>query len=304
MKRSEALLVAGPLHNNEPTADEVIGDLEQFPVEGVGTYRVPHEAPKGIRFLGYTEDGEEFGSELGGHFPGDKDSKDPEDRVAARMCSDLHPVAHWLGIDIHDSPSKNANFVAASNVTAPEQLGLALALGLDKVAVLHDYPFFRSFPRFVSVETTRDPINNPLSCPAHWRTQLKQIVNLGQSGLRRLFEQDGHNLTYYRGVSIPLIGQSALSIAQVERLERIPVSGECFEEIELPGDLATLLGVENRATSIRTWNHMNNAKERPDLGVTHEGIQRRAFFGSLFVAVAPPIKINETTLRFEAEKSR
>jgi hypothetical protein len=82
------LVVAGPLHNNEPTAIEVIEHLDQFRIPGVLPYRVPHEAPVGIRFLGH--------SELGAHFPGDRNSSDPEDRVAARMVADLQPVACGL----------------------------------------------------------------------------------------------------------------------------------------------------------------------------------------------------------------
>jgi hypothetical protein len=258
------LVVSGPLHNNEPTGAEVVTYVKQQPIERVLPYLVPHEALPGERFAGV--------SELGTHFPGNKNSDDPEDRVAAQMEEDLGPVADRLGVDIHDSPLKNANYVAVASATTPEQLALAVALELDKVVVVGNYPYFERFPRFISVETTRDPLNNPFSRPEY--------------------------LTYYAKTPIPLIGAHALTMAQVERLEHIPFSGETFEKVELPLDIADTLGVSGKVTRVGTWGHMNNAKERSDLGVTNEGIQRREFFGSVFVEINAPIATSGAMLQF------
>lgn len=284
------LIVSGPLHNNEPTAAEVIEFVGRHPIQGVFPYLVPHEALVGMRFKGSRE--------LGAHFPGDRDSDDPEDRVAARMVADLQPVAYWMGVDLHDSPLRNANFLCVADTSAPEQLGLAVVLGIDKVMVTHGYPFFKSFPRFVSVETTRDPINNPLSRPEHWHRQLETIARLGINGLRRMFEQKNDGLTYVCKILIPLIGRNALSMAQVVQLEHIPFNGEAFEKVELPIEVAELLGIGDRITTIGTWGHVNNAKERPDLGVTHEGVQRREYFGSVFVEIGAPATVDDTILHF------
>jgi hypothetical protein len=284
------LVVSGPLHNNEPTGAEVVTYVKQQPIEGVLPYLVPHEALPGERFAGV--------SELGTHFPGNKNSDDPEDRVAAQMEEDLGPVADRLGVDIHDSPLKNANYIAVASATTPEQLALAVALELDKVVVVGNYPYFERFPRFISVETTRDPLNNPFSRPEYWHGQLKGIAEIGVGGLRRLFECQRGDLTYYAKTPIPLIGAHALTMAQVERLEHIPFSGETFEKVELPPDIAVTLGVSGKVTRVGTWGHMNNAKERSDLGVTNEGIQRREFFGSVFVEINAPIAASGATLQF------
>lgn len=284
------LVVSGPLHNNEPTAAEIISYVEQHPIRGVLPYLIPHEAPVGMRHKGP--------SELGCHFPGSTDSEDPEDRVAARMEEDLHPVAGCLGVDPHDSPLKNANFLCVPSTVTPEQLALAVALDLDKVVVAHGYPFFRSFPRFASVETTRDPVANPLSRPEHWHGKLSQIAAIGIVGLRRLFEAHGNDLTYFAKTLIPLIGKDALTLAQVEQLERIPSSGETFEKVELPLEVAETLGVGGRITRVESWNHMNNSAVRPSLGTTGEGVPRREYFGAIFVEIDPPIAMNESTLQF------
>lgn len=284
------LVVSGPLHNNEPTGDEVVTYVKQHPIQGVLPYLVPHEAPPGERFAGV--------SELGGHFPGKKDSDDPEDRVAAQMEKDLGPVADCLGVDIHDSPLENSNCIAVGSTTTPEQLALAIALELDKVVVLGDYPYFQRFPRFTSVETTRDPLNNPLSRPEYWRSQLKSIADIGIGGLRRMFERQGGDLKYFAKTPIPLIGKHALTLAQVDRLERIPFSGEMFEKVELPPDIAESLGVGNRITCIESWNHLHNGKERPELGATHEGILRKEYFGAILVEIDPPIATSAVGLQF------
>lgn len=284
------LLVSGPLHNNEPTANEIIGDLRLSPIEGVQPYLVPHEAPPGVRFLGTRE--------LGDHFPGRRDSDDPEDRVAAQMVSDLAPVAHWLGIDIHDCPLQNANFVAVGSITTPEQLGLTIALGMDKVLVTDGYPFFETFPKFVSVETARDPVNNPFSQPKHWHDQLRRIVAIGRSGLCDMFKQRNGEITYFTKTLIPSVGKGALDIGHIMQLEGISTNGETFEKVELPPGIAKLLAVEGKITRVGTWGHINNAKVVPDLGTTRGGLPRREFFGSVYVEIDPPEIADEDMLRF------
>lgn len=284
------LVVSGALHNNEPTGAEVVTCVKQQPIDGVLPYLVPHEAPPGERFAGV--------SELGTHFPGNKDSDDPEDRVAAQMEEDLGPVADRLGVDIHDSPLKNANYIIVARTTTPEQLALAVALELDNVVVIGSYPYFERFPRFTSVETTRDPLNNPFSRPEYWHGKLRDIATVGVGGLRRLFERQGGDLAYYAKTPIPLIGKRALTMAQVDRLERIPSSGKTFEKIELPPDIAEFLGVSGKVTRIGTWGHMNNAKVCTKLGVTNDGVQRREFFGSIIVQIKAPTATSETTLQF------
>src|ERR1043165_3382882 len=121
----EQLIVDGPLHRNEPTALWVIKDIEQRPIPGVLPCPVPHKDCTGgadePRFLGT--------SELGEHFGGNPNSADPEDLVAAQMEADLQAVPHWMGIDVHDSPMDESNYIMVGETTSPEQLGLAIALG-------------------------------------------------------------------------------------------------------------------------------------------------------------------------------
>jgi len=284
------LVVSGPLHNNEPTGAEVVTYVKLHPIDGVLPYLVPHEAAPGERFKGI--------SELGEHFTDNKNPNDPEDRVAAQMEIDLKLVAKCLGIDIHDTPMKNANRIIVGNATTPEQLALALVLELNKVEVMYNYPYFRRFPRFTSVETTRDLRANPPSCPEYWYVKLGSIVDIGIGGLRRIFAERKDELTYFGLTYIPLIGKSALTMEQIEELEHIPFSGKAFEEVTLPPEIAEHLGLDNKVTRIGAWGYAHNAKPRPDLGVTHDGRQRREFFGKLFVEIDPPIATSEATLQF------
>lgn len=207
------------------------------------------------------------------------------------------PLPHmWLGIDPHDSPMPNANYLVIGKRCTATMLGVAVVMGLCNVVVMPDYPFFDRFPNFVSVETERAPGVNPLSSPPFWRECIERMVCLGPEGMRRLGEQEREGLNYYVKMELMRVDEhgepSQGAIDDISRLEGTSPPGPYFAPF---GELHPLFNVKPSLRPFQSrlcvgyWDDVNHSPQRPDLGLRPDGHLRRAAFGALLLKINPPV---------------
>ena len=277
----------------EPTGREIIDGLFTNPVPGVFAIRgmYPEAVQTGRRFLA--------SGELGGHFTewvrtADL-SKLDKDQLAARSFMTT-PLPHfWLGIDPHDSPNSNANSLVVGHRLTYRSLGVAAVMGLDKVIVEPNYPFFTRYPEFVSVETERAPATNPLSQPGFWRERLARMVALGPEGMDKAGKDVHRDLKYYLKAEILRTAGGApdpCAVERIKQLEGLAPPGPYFTPFErLPAVLAQRLGQFTGRVCVGNWDDLNNSPKILSLGLRADGRPRRLVFGSLLLEVAPPTEV-------------
>ena len=285
--------VTDGLHSGvEPTGGEVVDYLDANPIDGVFTSRTyPEAVRKGVRFRGKGEIGGLFSQDVY-HAP--PATLDPDERAVQRFQQSLCSLPrHWLGIDPHDSRTRNANSLVVGNRATLRAIGVASIFGLENVLVLSDYPFFEFAQKFVSVETERAPQTNRLSQPAYWRDRLAEIADLGPDGMRNLGLRTYRNLRYFGQLELVRIDAAGnpnpATIRMIEKLEDIPVADEYLAPVELPRS-STLRDLVPPGKQLRVsyWNDKNNSPERPDiLGYRKDGRPRRIVFGAFLLELSP-----------------
>lgn len=275
----------------EPTGREIIDGLSDDPVPGVFAIRgiYPDATRAGRRFLA--------SGELGGHFTEYVRTADlsklDKDQLAARSFMTT-PLPHfWLGIDPHDSPNSNANYLVVGHELTYRSLGVAAIMKLNEVVIEPNYPFFIHYPEFVSVETERAPATNPLSQSGFWRECLAKMVVLGPGGMDEAGREACRDLKYYLKADILRTTggvPNPHAVERIKQLEGIAPPGPYFTPFEsLPSVLAHRLQQFSGRVCIGSWDDNNHSPEMPSLGLRADGRPRRLAFGSLLLEVDPPI---------------
>lgn len=293
--KNAGIVVGDGLHcGDELLGRRVTDHVDAHPLEGVWTIHMHPEAHRHLlRYMGIGELGSRMSvAELEGTPCVDLD---PEQLAALRFIDSIGKLEdrYWLGIDPHTSNTPNSNcLVVGERIQSIGMLGVASVMGLENVLVLPNYPFFRTFPKFVSVETENAPGKNPLADPVIWHKHIETMRDLGRAGMRTLGMLVKNDLRYYIKLELNRIvnGQiDPVACRLIDELERIPSPEEFFAPVSgLPKYLRDNIP-PGKQVLMGSWGDNNNSLERPELlGIGHHGRPRRECFGSFLLQVDPP----------------
>lgn len=290
------ILVTDGLHAGvEPTGGQVVDHLREHPIDGVQVAAMhPEAVRRSVRFLGEQEMGQAFIPRI---TEAVQSFDNPDQHAARDFLEYCAGMKIWLGIDIHNNPSPGLNYIAVGSRVKPEQLAVASVLGIRYVEVMPEYPFFRFFNRFLSVDVSNADTKNPLMNVAYWRQKLGEIASLGQSGMHELGMDTYKSLDYF--YKLDIMRQDENGKPSKERIQTIAkyyegtyIGEPTQQATDLPERFRVITkryGVPEDKIRVAYWDDTNMSTERLEYGLRADGRMRRDCFGGLLLTCSPPM---------------